>query len=54
MFDVCSTCVFCVQSVAARVKHFKVWAHVTKLNNTRARYNMCCSVIVNKGGNTSS
>ncbi len=45
----------CVQSIiAARVKRSKVWAHITKLSDTSVRCNMCSSVIVNKGGNTSN
>ncbi len=44
----------CVQSVVARVKRSKVWAHVTKLSHTSVRCNICSSVIVNKGGNTSN
>ncbi len=43
-------CVY-VQSVAARLK--KVWTHVTKLSYTSVRCNVCSSVIVNKGCNTS-
>ncbi len=61
--DVCSTCVLypcacavcvCMQSVAARVKRSKVWAHVTKLSDTSIRCNICSSVILNRGGNTSN
>ncbi len=52
--SVCPVCV-CVQSIiAARVKRSKVWAHVTKLSHTSVRCNICSSVIVNKGGNTSN
>ncbi len=50
----CMCVCVCVQSVAARVKRSKVWAHVTKLSNTSVRCNICSSVIVNKGGNTSN
>ncbi len=37
----------------ARVKHSKVWAHVTKLTNASIRFNICSSVMVNRG-NTSN
>ncbi len=48
-------CGVCLRaSVAARVKRSKVWAHVTKLSDTSVRCNICSSVIVNKGGNTSN
>ncbi len=39
---------------AARVKCSKVWAHNTKLSDTSVQCNICSSVIVNKGGNTSN
>ncbi len=47
-------CVCLLQSVAARVKCSKVWAHVTKLSDTSVRCNIYSSVIVNIGGNTSN
>ncbi len=61
---VCSMCVWypCTYAVCMCVclraisggKSEKVWAHVTKLSYTSIRCNICSSVIVNKGGNTSN
>ncbi len=42
-----------VHVFAARVKHSKVWAHVTKLSDS-VRCNICSSEILNKGGNISN
>ncbi len=43
----------CLRAISGG-KSEKVWAHVTKLSNTSIRCNICSSVIVNKGGNTSN
>ncbi len=43
----------CLRAISGG-KSEKVWAHVIKLSYTSVRCNICSSVIVNKGGNTSN